>query len=255
MKTFTQRAFIDKNFAQSEDYNDEAWAIGAAFNGNLSGEQLPYASVSDPSFSLGDNLDAQVRTTPAGAVNGVCQRKPTQLYAVTQTDISNFTGFSFPGKDAAWSGILGPPSSTYNTNSSAWGPGWNRFSDQVADGVYLSLPLYGGKLKGCALVDFEFYYGDNDSYGVGSGITGGQWRWRVGVFVDSALVAVSGKLPPRRHSLCLPFAIDAPARRVTVDVRWSANYDGAGSTNNYTYTADTALRSYNHTLWVRNQYR
>lgn len=255
MKIFTQRQVVARDFAQAEDYNDEGRKLAGVFNGGLAGQQLPYASVTDAHASLGDNLDGLVFTTPAGLSTGRAQRKPTQLFAVTQTTINNFTGFAFPGATTnSLTGILGPPSKTYTTNSTEWGPGWNRYSNFIDKGVYLSVPCTTGMLKGIAVVDFEFYAGEQTAYGVGSGIEGAQWRWQVGIFVDDVLTAKTGEMPPRRHTVCLPFARPVPTRRIEVDVRWLATYDGAGVSNPYTYVADTALRSYNHSLYIRNQY-
>lgn len=256
MKTFTRRAIEARNFAQAEDYNAEGNAIAGEFNGAIGGQQLPYDSAPPAAFSLGDDLDSAIATTPAGASTGLGQRKPTQTYAITQTAISDFTGFDFPDPSALTSnGILGPPSKTYDTNSSEWGPGWNRYSAFIDKGVFLRLPCKTGILKGIAIVDFEFYYGEASIYGAGSGLEGGGWRWQVGVFVDGVLTAATGKMPPRRHTVCLPFARPVPTRTIEVDVRWLANYDGAGAAQNYAWVSDTVLRSYNHTLWVRNQYR
>ena len=256
MKTFTQRAIGARNFTQAEDYNAEGNAIAGEFNGSIGGQQLPYDSVPAAAFSLGDNLDGTIETTPAGASTGLGQRKPTQTYAITQTAISDFAGFDFPDTTGLTSNnILGPPSKTYVTNGSEWGPGWNRFSAYIDKGVFLKLPCKTGILKGNAIVDFEFYYGEKSIYGLASGLAGGNWRWQVGVFVDGVLVAATGKMPPRRHTVCLPFAHPVPTRSIEIDVRWLANYDGAGSAQDYAFVADTVLRSYNHTLWVRNQYR
>lgn len=252
MKTFTQRVIDARNFAQSEDYNQEAGPVTATFSGGLQGQQLPYDSVDETVVSLGENLDSVCYTTTGGIANGIAQRKATQTYAITQTLINDFEGFDPPTGGPALTGILGPPSYTYATNSSGWGPGWNRYSDVIADGVFLSLPMRRGMLKGCAIVDFEFYLGDLDAYGL-SGLAGGDWRWQIGVFVDGVLTAKTGEMPCRRTTVVLPFATPVPGRRVEVDVRWKANYDGAGQSNSYSYVADTVLRSFNHTLWIRNQ--
>ncbi len=254
MKVFTQRSVNARNFCQAEDYNNESSEIVGEFNGLLAGQQVPYASVTADKFTLGTNLDGSVKTTPAGASNGVAQQKPTQLFAITQTSISDFAGFDFP-EFSPLTNILGPPSKTYATNSTEWGPGWNRYSAFIADGVYLSVPVRTGILKGCALVDFEFYEGEQGHYGAGSGLVGKSWTWEIGVFVDGVLTAKTGPMSPRRHTVCLPFARPVPHRRIEIDVRWRANYDGIGVTGDYSFVSDTALRSYNHTLWIRNQYR
>tara|TARA_R110002020_G_scaffold48630_2_gene138459 strand:- start:700 stop:1077 length:378 start_codon:yes stop_codon:yes gene_type:complete len=125
----------------------------------------------------------------------------------------------------------------------------------MAAGVFLRFDARSGVVKGAALVDFEFYLGDASSYGLGAAPTGGQWRWQVGLFVDGVLVARSGRYPPRRHSIHLPFSLEVPTRKIQIDLRWNADYDGAGVANAYSFVADSVLRVYNSTLWIRNQYR
>jgi hypothetical protein len=253
MKVFTKRIHTATQYALAEDYNQEARNLQDSFNGGIGGEQLPFAGFSEDKFSQGDDYDGVVATTPAGATGGAGQRLPTQTYAITQSDITDLEGFEPAG--GLTHGILGPAAKTYATNSSDWQPGWNRLSEYIDDGVYLQMPVGLGTLKGAAIVDFEFYLGDASAYGLASALAGGNWRHQIGVFVNGVLVARSGKMPCRRHSYCLPFAIPVSAGTVTVDVRWEADYDGAGVGNDYSWVSDTALRVYNTTLWVRNQTR
>jgi len=244
------RAFVDAQLLQ-----DEGRRIARTMNGGVGSEQMPYESISADKFVAPADIDSTVRTTPAGATTATASELASQIFAITQTDIVDLAGFNPPDGGAGNTGILGPPSASYQTNSSAWGPGWNRLSDTVAEGVYLQWPARAGVVSGALLVDWEFYLGDASSYGLGAAPTGSQWRWQVGVFVDGVLVARSGRYPPRRHTVHLPFTVPVPSRSVVVDVRWQASYDGAGTSNAYSYSADTVLRVYNASLWIRNQYR
>ena len=255
MKVFTTTKPAARAFVHADDVRDEGRRLARTFNGGLGPEQLPYEAFGSDKFVAPVNIDSTVKTTPAGAATGTASRLMSQSFAITQTAITNLAGFSPPDGGAGNAGILGPPSASYATNSSTWGPGWNRFSDTMTKGVYLGFDARAGVVKGAALCDFEFYLGDASSYGLGAAPTGGQWKWQVGVFLDGVLVARSGRYSPRRHTIHLPFALAVPTRPVVADVRWLATYDGAGVANAYTFVADTVLRVYNATLWMRNQYR
>jgi hypothetical protein len=255
-KTFTQRALLARDFACEEDYNEEARAALAEFNGQLSPEQLPYGTFDATRFTPNLSVDGLAYTEPDGTATGLAVQMPTQFYAVTQSDITDFNGYSPPDPTPLLStGILGPAQKTYDTNSNDWQPGWNKASDYINKGVYLSIPAREGMLKGCAVADLEFYFGDQSVYGLGSALSGGAWRHEIGVFVDDVLVARSGKMPGRRHSYCLPFAIPVPGRRIIVDVRWRANFDGAGTSLGYAWVSNSSLKITNTILYVRNQYR
>ena len=109
MKAFTPRRPTGRDFLQAEDINGNARAIANTFNGELSGEQLPYEAFTEDKFSAGDSLNSTYKTTPAGAATGTAQRKPSQTYATTQSAITTFntvpTGLTSP--------ILGPPAKGY----------------------------------------------------------------------------------------------------------------------------------------------
>lgn len=255
MKVYTTRTATPRAFVDAELLQDEGRRVARTMNGGVGAEQLPYEGFTSSKFSLPVNIDARVDTTPGGASTGTGSTLMSQIFAITQTNITDLEGFDPPDGGVPKTGILGPPSAEYATNSSAWGPGWNKLSESVSDGVYLRWDSRAGVVKGAALVDFEFYLGDQTNYGLASAPTGDQWRWQVGVFLDGVLLARSGKYPPRRHTVHLPFCLPVPSRSVAIDVRWSATYDGAGTTNNYAFVSDTKLRVYNSTLWIRNVYR
>jgi len=250
VKAFSPRHAIARDFLQAEDINANARAVADSFNGNLSGEQLPYEGFTEDKFTAGDSLDSTFKTTPAGATTGTAQRKPSQTYATTQSAITTFntvpTGLT--------SAILGPPAKAY-TLSTDIQPGWNALKDYISTGVYLSGPVQQGIIKGVAMVDLEFYQGDKSSYGLASGISGGAWRLRLGVFVDGVLIASTGNYSCRRHTHCIPYAIPVSTRTIEIDVRMIIKYDGPGVTEDYIITSDDKLNIYNTSLYMRNVYR
>ena len=249
-KTYTQRKPEARDFIESDDYNPDARGIMAQFNGNMGSQQAPYNAFTEDKFSDGDNLDASLVTTPAGANAGTGQRFPSQTYARVSSTIS---GFSYGDTST----LLGSPAATYNNATNYWPPGFIALSDKIAAGVYMRVPCKGGVLKGCALVDVQYYLGDDGNYtgGTAGDIIGTSWRIEVAIFVDNIKVARTGIQPCKRHTYCLPFAIPVPSRDVVVDVRWAATYDGQGGAGKYEKVADTSVQFFNTTLWCRNVYR
>jgi hypothetical protein len=250
VKAFTPRRAKARDFLQAEDINANGRAIGNTYNGNLSGEQLPYEAFTEAVFTAGDVYDSTYKTTVAGAATGTAQRKPSQTYATTQSAITTFntvpSGLSSP--------ILGPPAKTYTLSTDVQ-PGWNALKDHLSTGVYLSGPVLQGMIKGVAMVDFEFYQGDKSAYGLASGLSGASWRHRLGVFVDGVLIASTGTYSPRRHTHCIPFAIPVSTRTIEVDIRFIVKYDGPGVVEDYIITSDDVLNIYNTSLYLRNVYR
>lgn len=253
MKVFTTRRPVARGFVQQEDWSAEAHEVLGQFNGALSPEQLPLEDFDNTKMKDNTSADGEVYNTTAKATNATALRMPTALYATTQSAVTNFSGYSPPSTPSA--GILGPAQKTYATNSNEWAPGWNKLSKYIDLGVYLSLPMLDGVVKGGAIADIEFYYGDAAVYGLASSLTGANWRYELGVFLDGIIIARTGLFPPRRHTHCLPFSFPAATRRSVIDVRWRGIYDGAGSDKDYAWASDSAIKFTNTSLWCMNRYR
>ena len=253
-KVFTQKKVVARGFVQADDINQEAHETMAEFNGALGPEQLPMGRFDGDSFVANENITTLVYTSPGGAQSAVATRMPTATYATTKSNVTDLTGYDPPGGGGN-TGILGPAQKTYATNSNDWAPGWNKLSDYIALGVYLKLPTRDGMVKGAAMVDVEFYYGDASIYGLGSALTGAEWRYELGVFLDGKLIARTGEFGPRRHTHHLNFAFPSANRNSTIDVRWRGKYDGAGTSQAYGWVSDSNIKFLNTSLWVLNRYR
>ena len=250
-KTWTQRNPKARDFTKAEDYNAEARGIMAQFNGNIGSQQLPMNAFTEDKFDDGDDLDSATATRPDGTAEGTCQRLPSQTYARVSSTLAAFTSGNT-------STILAPSAAVYDNTTNYWPPGFIPLSNKINKGVYLRVPCQGGILKGCAMVDIEYYLGDKGQYDGGSpGTPVGQtdWRFELAVFVDNILVMRTSMHQCQRHTFALPFAVPVPARDVVVDVRWRAKYNGDGATGQYELVADTSVKFYNTTLWCRNVYR
>ncbi len=169
MRVFTQRRPVARGFAQHEDWSQEAHEVLGEFNGALSSEQLPLEDFDHTKLKDNTSADGEVYSTPSGATNATAVRLPTALYARSQSAVTDFNGYTPPSTPGA--GILGPAQKTYATNSNDWAPGWNRLAKYIAPGVYLSIPMLDGVVKGAAIADIEFYYGDATVYGLASAVT------------------------------------------------------------------------------------
>ena len=156
-KIYTQELPVARDFVKAEDYNGEARNILAEFNGQLDAQQLPMQSFDETRFSQGTDIDASI-------TNGTGQALPSSLYARTSTAITAFNQDVGTTND-----ILGPPSKVYDTGASEWQPGWNSLSLYMSSGVKLEIPAQEGTLKGCAITDVAFYFGDKANM-VGSGL-------------------------------------------------------------------------------------
>lgn len=252
-KVFTTRRPVARGFVQQEDWAQEAHEVLAEFNGALAAEQLPLEDFDHTKFKDNTSADGEVFNTPSGATDATAVRMPTALYATTQSAVTDFNGYTPPSTPGA--GILGPAQKTYATNGNDWAPGWNRLSKYISKGVFLSMPMRDGMVKGCAIADIEFYYGDATVYGLASSLTGSGWRYELGVFLDGNLLARTGMFPPRRHTHTLPFSFPTSTRRSQVDVRWRGIFDGAGSNQDYAWVSDSAIKFLNTSLWAMNRYR
>lgn len=253
-KVFTEHGVEARAFVTADSQNEEAHATAGSFNGSLGSEQLPFGAFDADSFVANASMVSEVYTGPNGSIGAETARMPTAQFASIKSSISDLNGYAPPGGGLT-AGILGPAAKSYATNASDWQPGWNRLSDYVAKGVYLSMPCREGMLKGGASVDVEFYFGDNSVYGIGSGLAGSEWRYELGVFVDGILVARTGEFSPRRHTHHIVFSHPCPGRRVVVDVRWRGKYDGAGTNNGYSWVSDSQIKITNTSLWLMNRSR
>ena len=252
-KVFTQRRPVARGFVQQEDWAQEAHEVLGEFNGALSSEQLPLEDFDHTKLKDNTSADGEVYSTPSGATDATALRLPTALYATSQSAVTDFNGYTPPSTPGA--GILGPAQKTFATNSNDWAPGWNRLAKYITKGVYLSMPMLDGVVKGAAIADIEFYYGDATVYGLASSLTGADWRYELGVFLDGTLIARTGLFPPRRHTHCLPFSFPTSTRRSVVDVRWRGIYDGAGSNQDYAWVSDSAIKFLNTSVWAMNRFR
>ena len=255
-KVFTNKQPVARGFVNAEDFSQEAHESLSEFNGALGPEQLPMGRFDSTRFVANANIASEVFSSPGGASSAVATRMPTALYAITKSNVTDLTGYDPPdGGAGGLTGILGPAQKTYATNSNDWAPGWNKLSDYIDLGVYLSVPARAGMIKGAAIADIEFYYGDAAVYGLGSALTGANWRYELGVFLDGVLIARSGLFAPRRHTHHLNFSFPSANRRAVIDVRWRGYFDGAGTNQNYSWVSDSAIKFLNTQLWVMNRYR
>tara|TARA_R110000787_G_scaffold284982_2_gene399451 strand:- start:9930 stop:10715 length:786 start_codon:yes stop_codon:yes gene_type:complete len=259
-KTYTEHHFEPRDHAISEQFNKEIRNVQSEFNGELDAQQLPYEATTEAKFSVGTSMDGAFDTKPDGsAQNGTGHIHPTQSYFDVKSAIVA-DGWARP-VDAIPTTVtlLGPPAAAFISSSGSWNAGILPLSQDIDDGVFMRIPTRDGMLRGCACVDLEYSLVKGTVPGF-TATYGYNWRWQIYVFVDNLMVATTGPQPAgTRKSIQLPFSVPVPSKNaVEVDIRWSATFDGAGTTagaDSYVTVDDAEVNIFNTYLWVRNQTR
>ena len=81
---------------------------------------------------------------------------------------------------------------------------------------------------------------------------GYDWWTEWGVFVNDVLVARTGQIPPRRHTVQLPFNVPIGSQPVDVQLKFMTNNSIVIGTDN---SHGTEVDVFSATCWVRNVYR
>jgi len=256
MLTWTRIIPVARSYVRIDDYNWEASAALAEFNGALSAEQLPYESFDAEKFVNGDNLDGKIIVAPGGATGGTGQRMATSTYAQVASNIFEFDAQPYLAEHGVTYTTLGPPQVIYSLADSTWSPGINPLGQDVL-GSYLRTDFEEGLLKGHLNIDFEFYLGELSVFGTGSGLTGRGWTWQLYIYVDGVMIARTGTQPAgKRLTVALPFTTPIGKGSHTIEAKFKASYDQAGQADDYYYSTDfSKIRIYNAQLWVRGQHR
>jgi len=128
--------------------------------------------------------------------------------------------------------------------------GWNSVDD-----MSLSLECKDGTLSGC-------FSGDIRKYGVALEATATDADpeidpWRVGIFLDGALIYDSDHLGEEQTALCFPFceSIGAGAHTVEVKVQGHLFTQTHKGPFNPAGTETAAFQFNSRVLWLRNRYR
>jgi hypothetical protein len=254
-KTYSERYFKQKDYTDNEAYNDEASNILAEFNGKLAADQLPYESFT--SANMVPNTRISVDSKPDGsAQQGVGIIMPTQALYNVASNLSTFTWNRLAPSGGSIQ-VLGPPLATFQSSNSSWTSGINSLSESVSSGSFIRFVSKEGMVRGVANVDVEYFFVSQEASGF-TGNYGAGWRWWIYVFINDVMVASTGPQPAgRRRTVNLPFATPVSSSdSISIDVRWSATFDGAGtSPNDISLVEDATIRFYNCSVFARNQYR
>lgn len=250
-KTYSVGVHENRNYAVSKAFNQDASGFLAEFNGKLDAQQLPYETLDDSNMVANSRIAVDSR--PDGsAQDGVGIIMATQSYFQVESNLNSFSWARYVGAD-----VLGPPLATFSSQNQKWASGILSLSEDVAKGTFLRIPTKEGFLRGSAMIDVEYFFVSQEASGF-TGNYGAGWTWQFYVFVNDVMVATTGEQPAgRRRTVSLPFSTPIASQdSATIDVRWSATFDGAGtSPANITLIEDATLRIYNCKLWARQQYR
>ena len=250
-KTYSVGVHQNRDYATAKAFNQDASGFLAEFNGKLDAQQLPYETIDDSNMVANSRIAVDSR--PDGsAQDGVGVTMATQSYFQVESTLNTFTWARYPAAD-----VLGPPLATFSSQNNSWASGILSLSANITRGSFLRIPTSEGFLRGAAQIDVEYFFVSQEAAGF-TGNFGAGWRWQFYVFVNDVMVSTTGEQPAgRRRTVNLPFAAPIASQdSVTIDVRWSATFDGAGtSPANIKLIEDANLRVYNCLLWARNQYR
>ena len=252
-KIYTHYKKKEKNIASNDDWNQESQQIFSEFNGQLSGDQLPFEGVEQDNFKNPERQTGFFTKPDGSQTNGVGWVGNTDAYYITSEGPTEFN-YLREAEGSLTTTILGPPEKTFSSAAPQWVSSINPLSQYYNSGAFLRVPTKEGMLKGCATLDTE-YYGFTRS---GDGFTGNfgtEGRVQLYVFVNDIMVATTGPQPAgKRQTYQLNFAIPVGASENTdIDIRISATFDIENNKREFPDDAKVVL--YSSQLWVRNQYR
>lgn len=256
-KTYTVKKFEENSIAASEDWNDEASNVLSEFNGQIAAEQLPYNSIGLNKF-VAPTIVNNVPTVPDESHKlGTGWVGSSQAYWFTKSNLTTFTS-RIP--EYASTAVLGPPRHQFQISDGSWYGAIVPLSLDLDEGAYLKIPTKEGMIKGCAMVDVEYYGFTRKTVGSeGQNFTGNygtDGRVRLFVFVDGVMVATTGPQPAgRRKTYSLSFAIPVGSSDAAeIDIRVAFSFDTSDNTTT-TFDDDPEINVYNSQLWLRNEYR
>tara|TARA_S200002703_G_scaffold113221_1_gene98711 strand:+ start:774 stop:1538 length:765 start_codon:yes stop_codon:yes gene_type:complete len=252
-KIYTHYKKKEKNIASNDDWNQESQQIFSEFNGQLSGDQLPFEGVEQDNFK-NPTRQTGFFTRPDGSqTNGVGWVGNTDAYYITSEGPTEFT-YLREAEGSLSTTILGPPVKTFSSDSPSWASSITPLSQFYNSGAFLRVPTKEGMLKGCATLDTEYYGFGRRIDGV-TGNYGTEGRVQLYVFVNDIMVATTGPQPAgKRQTYQLNFAIPVGASENTdIDIRISATFDLDNPEGFFPEPAKVIF--YSSQLWVRNQYR
>jgi len=255
-KTFTVKQAEGASYATNDSYNIEASSSLSQFNGVLSADQHPYETMERENFVANSRI--AVDSLPDGSLqDGIGIIMSTQAIYKVASNLTTFTWNRLAPTGAGPVSVLGPPLASYVSGNSSWASGIVSLSEQINKGSFLRFSSKEGMIRGNAQVDVEYFFvGSN--IGALSGNYGAGWRWQIYVFVNDQMISTTGPQPAgRRRTIDIPFSIPVASNEaINVDIRWSATFDGAGtSVAGIKEVEEATIRFFNCQLFVRNQYR
>jgi hypothetical protein len=210
------------------------------FNGNLNGLNLPVHSVASSHMQA-----PNAGLISSGAFDKFNVSLPSQAYHWTKVDNRNIGGTDI------WTPLL-----RLNLLTDNWTKGWNRLSDYSPFTAWnVQFDAFEGSLVGCATIDWG--HGTDMIRQTEGGLTfnkaaGYDWWTEWGVFVNDVLVARTGQIPPRRHTVQLPFNVPIGSQPVDVQLKFMTNNSIVIGVDN---SHGTEVDVFSATCWVRNVYR
>jgi len=244
MKVFTQVGQKDLDQVKPENINDNTRMVVGEYNGKLDGQNFPVATID------------KLKMAPPTLTSQITVRK---------------YGFKFEGQTQdyhfvrRWKGYGGDtgtdihtPLHTLDLQNSSWSSGWNTLSDidTTFNEVLLEFEAKSGVVHGC--FDINFRHG-TDMILNNSGspkIWSNDWWSRWGLFCNDVLIAETGRVYPRLHSLSVPYKLFVGSQPVRLDLRWQTINTSADQSLGLTGSTPTSrMEIYGASIWACNTKR
>lgn len=224
MRVYTGRRIVSGGVINPDDFNEENSALASAVNRNLDTHNLPTAAITDAKFVDRDDINSGYSTGPF------------------------FDYWSQYDQDASF---LVPLLTTSLRTGTLTGT-WNSLYNQGVTDAQMSIDAEPGLLRGEMIVGFERRFGYAGAPGLQT-TREGNYSWvDWGLFIDDQLVAQTGKIYPRRYTVCLPWFYYTPGGTHVLDIRFRHRTTAMTSTNDE-YAQNLDVYSVGHMVQLRKR--
>jgi len=244
VKSYTDIPTAQNTMAKPEGLNANLEKYLVEWNGNLNGNNMPVYSVQSNDIKIFDTVEAT-----AGGITGFKTDLQTQgLYWRRRSS-------SFEGGTDVFTNIL-----SIDLKTDDWSKGWNPLAYYSGfEDWNLIFDAREGMLVGCCTIDWQHgcdvltCNNGGDPLLIFPACRGNDWTSEWGVFVNDVLVARTGAMPPKRHTVSLPFSIPCGSQTVKVDCRWISSISEYASGEANSDGSEFVI--FSAEVWVRNAIR
>lgn len=225
-RVYTKSPITADKVITPTDINAENRQLQEQFNKHLDAHSMPVRSFDYTKF-----IPSTVETDGNFTIKrGVC----TEVWSGFETDGTTTAQYSL----------------SLNANNRQGG--WIRLSENITEALILCENTKPGFIHGVAHIDFERRRGHGTVAEVGDRMSDLHWSQEFSVWMDGRLIAQSGPIWPRRHTLQLPFAFLHGGGDHTFDIRFRAK---TGNFSDVSTTLTQLINFYPIGWTIHNRHR